>query len=51
MLRALVGESRRMTLDDIAERIEELINGWFYNHILTVDAEYVAAVEEYRGKA
>jgi hemerythrin len=48
MLRALVGESRRMTLDDIAERIEELINGWFYNHILTIDAAYVAAVKAHR---
>jgi len=31
--------------DQIADRIEDLINGWFYQHILTVDAEYVAAVK------
>ncbi len=48
MLRALVAESRRMTLDRIAERIEELINGWFYQHILTADAAYVPAVKTYR---
>ncbi len=49
MLRELVGQSRQMSLDSIAERIEELINGWFYHHILTVDAEYVAAVKAHRG--
>jgi hemerythrin len=26
-------------------RIEDLINGWFYQHILTVDADYVDAVK------
>jgi hemerythrin len=36
---------RRLTLDEIAERAEDLINGWFYQHILTVDAEYVDAVK------
>lgn len=53
MLRELIDQSRQMTLDSIAERIEELINGWFYQHILTVDAEYVAAVNAHResGKA
>lgn len=48
MLRQLLDDSRRMTLDQIASRIEELINGWFYNHILTVDAEYVPAVKACR---
>lgn len=48
MLRQLVVESRRMTLDQIAARIDELINGWFYEHILTVDAEYVAEVNAFR---
>ena len=51
MLRTLVGESRQMSLDSIAERIEELINGWFYQHILTVDAEYVPAVKTHRDSA
>jgi hemerythrin len=45
MLRQLLDDSRNMTLDQIADRIEDLINGWFYQHILTVDAEYVAAVK------
>lgn len=48
MLRELVAQSRKMSLDEIAERIEELINGWFYNHILTVDAAYVSEVKAYR---
>jgi hemerythrin len=48
MLRALLDESRHLSLDQIAMRIEELINGWFYRHILTVDAEYVAAVKAHR---
>ena len=26
-------------------RIEDLINGWFYRHILTADADYVEAVK------
>lgn len=51
MLRALVAESRHMTLDSIAERIEQLINGWFYHHILTVDADYVPAVKAQRDSA
>lgn len=45
MLRELLGEARTLSLDQIATRIEELINGWFYQHILTVDAAYVAAVK------
>lgn len=45
MLRDLLDEARRLTLDEIAERIENLINGWFYQHILTVDADYVEAVK------
>jgi len=49
MLRELLDASRKLTLDEIADRIEDLINGWFYQHILTVDAEYVAAVKAHRG--
>ena len=45
MLRELLDASRKLTLDEIADRIEDLINGWFYQHILTVDAEYVEAVK------
>ncbi|MBI5109224.1 MAG: hemerythrin family protein [Rhodocyclales bacterium] len=51
MLSALLDESRHLTLDQIATRIEELINGWFYRHILTVDAEYVPAVKAQRDAA
>jgi len=45
MLRELLEDARHLSLDRIADRIEDLINGWFYQHILTVDAEYVAAVK------
>ena len=48
MLHELLEDSRSMTLDQIADRIEALINGWFYQHILTVDVEYVPAVKAYR---
>ena len=49
MLRELLDASRHLTLDEIADRIEDLINGWFYQHILTVDAEYVDAVKAHQG--
>ena len=49
MLRQLLADSRNMTLDQIADRIEALINGWFYQHILTVDIEYVAAARAHQG--
>ena len=45
MLRELLDEARKLSLDQIADRIEALINGWFYQHILTVDAAYVAVVK------
>lgn len=48
MLRALLQDAQGMTLDRIADRVEALINGWFYNHILHVDAQYVPMVIAYR---
>lgn len=48
MLRELLDAARKLTLDEIADRIEDLINGWFYQHILTADAEYVDAVKASR---
>ena len=50
MLRQLLEDSRNMTLDQIADRVEALINGWFYQHILTVDAYYVPAVKAYEAR-
>jgi hemerythrin len=47
MLRELLENSRHATLDQIADQVEALINGWFYQHILTVDADYVPAVKAY----
>lgn len=34
-----------MTLDEIAEEVKFLINGWFYNHILVADFDYVPSVQ------
>ena len=51
MLRELLDASRQMTLDQIADRIEDLINGWFYQHILTVDVEYVEAVKAHQAQS
>lgn len=45
MLRELLEDSRSMTLDQIADRVEALINGWFYQHILKYDLDYVPAAK------
>ncbi len=45
MLRELLAEAGRMTLDEIADRVRYLINGWFYNHILVADFDYVPSVQ------
>ena len=50
MLRELLEESRNRTLDQIADEVEALINGWFYQHILTVDADYVPAVKAFEAR-
>lgn len=47
MLRELLAEAGRMTLDEIADRVRYLINGWFYNHILITDLDYVPLVKEH----
>lgn len=44
MLAALLGRARQMSLDRIAEEVKYLVNGWFYNHIATVDCEYAPYV-------
>lgn len=48
MLRQLLQEARSLSLDQIADRVEALINGWFYNHIMQVDAQYVPMLLAYR---
>lgn len=45
MLRELLADARHLTLDAIADRVERLINGWFYQHVLHVDARYVPLVK------
>ncbi|MBI2306709.1 MAG: hemerythrin family protein [Rhodocyclales bacterium] len=41
MLVDLLARARHMSLDQIADEVKQLINGWIYNHILTADFEYV----------
>jgi len=40
MLADLFRRARSMPLPEIGEEVKYLINGWFYNHIVTVDFEY-----------
>lgn len=40
MLVDLLAEAQRMSLDQLADAVSRLINGWIHNHILTADAEY-----------
>lgn len=47
MLRALLEDARSLTLDQIADRVEALINGWFYNHIMQVDTQYLPTLIAY----
>ena len=47
LLQQLLAEANGMTLDQIAERVHYLINGWFYNHILIADLDYVPLVKEH----
>ena len=44
MLADLIVRARTMSLDEIAEEVRYLINGWFSHHIITVDAEYAPYV-------
>ena len=45
MLRELLQNAGSLTLDQIADRVEALVNGWFYRHVLQVDALYVPLVK------
>ncbi|MEF8715798.1 MAG: hemerythrin domain-containing protein [Accumulibacter sp.] len=45
MLFDLLENAKRMTLDEIAEEVKFMINGWFYNHILVADFDYVPSVQ------
>lgn len=48
MLRELLQDARTLSLDAIATRVDHLINGWFYNHIMHVDVLYVPMVVAYQ---
>ena len=45
LLFKLLENARNMTLDEIADQVSFLINGWFYHHILVVDFAYVPDVQ------
>jgi hemerythrin len=45
MLLELLREATKMSLDEIADRVRYLINGWFYNHIMVTDLDYVPLVK------
>lgn len=44
MLADLFSRAGHMALDEIGEEVRYLINGWFSNHIVTVDFEYAPYV-------
>jgi hypothetical protein len=45
MLFDLLEKAKTMSLDEIADEVKFLINGWFYNHILIADFDYVPCVK------
>ena len=45
MLFELLENAKQMTLDEIADEVKFLINGWFYHHILVADFDYVPSVQ------
>lgn len=45
MLFKLLENARNMSLDEIADQVSFLINGWFYHHILVVDFAYIPDVK------
>lgn len=49
MLFKLLENARQMSLDEIADQVSYLINGWFYNHTLVVDFAYVPEVKAAMG--
>ena len=49
MLFELFENAKHMTLDEIADEVKFLINGWFYQHILVADFAYVPSVKAMTG--
>lgn len=45
MLADLFSRARKMPMQEVGEEVRYLINGWFYNHIMTVDFEYEPYME------
>ena len=51
MLIKLLDNARQLSLDEIAKEVQYLIYGWFYNHIMQADVEYVPWVRPHSLKA
>lgn len=51
MLVDLLAHAMRLSLDQVAEEVQQLINGWIYEHILTADFEYVQYLKSMRSGA
>lgn len=49
MLLELLADAGKMSLDEIADRVRYLINGWFYNHIMVADLDYVPLLKQTLG--
>lgn len=41
MLVDLLGRAVRMSMDEVADEVRQLVDGWVYRHILTADFEYL----------
>lgn len=51
MLVDLLANAMRLSLDQVAEEVRQLINGWIHEHILTADFEYVQYLRSMRAAA
>ncbi len=49
MLVDLLANAMHLSLDQIADEVKRLINGWIHSHILTADLEYAAYLKALRG--
>ncbi len=43
----LLENAKHMKLDAIANEVRQLVNGWFFHHIMVVDQDYAPQVKAY----
>lgn len=48
MLLSLLERAKRLSLDEIAEDVKFMINGWFFKHIMVADQDYAPYVRAYQ---